>query len=239
MLPKGNLMASIIDSIRSVYMDNYSLIRLGVLSYAIYMIYTLIVPSPGLNIMNVLLWLLITYIYLGFGTIIISNRINQRIETLPKFNPVYFLTIATKSFMISIPFAVIGLFVVGFVVGLFNFEGLPQQIALWLIRFFIFSMLVTSLINFAEKYEIKDGFNIPKLMTGMADVLVYTLVCVLLILIISVFIALPSLYLIYTFFKFGPLFKFVSVFFVTMNIAILSDYWGQLHFDIESKNNYY
>lgn len=232
-------MASIVDSIRSVYTDNYSLIRLGVFSYAIYLIYKLIVPSSDFNILNILMWIIITYVYLGFCTIIISNRINQRIETLPKFNPALFMNVATKSAIITIPFSIIGLFVVNFVVGLFNFEGLPQQIAIWLIRFFVFSILVTALINFAEKYDIKDGLNIPKMMNGLADVLVYTLVCLLLIAIYSLFVAAPTLYLIYSFFKIGPVFEYVSVFFVTINLAVLADYWGQLHFDIESRNNYY
>lgn len=232
-------MASIVDSIRSVYTDNYSLIRLGVFSYAIYLIYKLIVPSTDFNLFNILLWILISYIFLGFCTIIISNRINQRIETLPKFNPPYFLGVATKSAAIAIPFSIVGLFVVNFVVGLFNFEGLPQQIAIWLIRFFVFSMLVTALINFAEKFDIKDGFNVQKMMNGLADVLVYTLVCLLLIAIYSLFVAAPTLYLIYSFFKIGPIFEYVAIFFIIINTAVLSDYWGQLHFDIESRNNYY
>lgn len=232
-------MASIVDSIRSVYTDNYSLIRLGVFSYAIYMMYTIIFPTSDFNLFNILLWMLIIYFYLGFCTIIISNRINQRIETLPKFNPSLFLKVATQSSLIAIPFSIIGLFVVSFVVGLFNFEGLPQQIALWMIRFFIFCILITALINYAEKYSIKEGLSISKIMNGLADVLVYTIVCLLLICIYSIFVAAPTLYLIYSFFEFGAIFKYVSIFFITINLAVLADYWGQLHFDIESKNNYY
>lgn len=232
-------MASVIDSIRSVYTDNYSLLRLGLFSYAIYLIYKLIVPSTSFNILNVLMWILISYIYLGFCTIIIGNRINQKIETLPTFNPLVFLDIATKATIIALPFTLIGLFVVNFVVGMFNFEGLPQQIAIWLIRFAILCILVTALINFAEKNIVKEGFNISKMLAGIADVLVYTLLCLLLIALFSLFLVAPTLYLIFTFFKIGPLFEYVAIFFVTLNIAILSDYWGQLHFDIESRNNYY
>ena len=98
---------------------------------------------------------------------------------------------------------------------------------------------MTALINFNQNYVLKDGFDASKIVAGVADVLVYTVVCLLLIAIYSLFVVAPTLYLIYSFFKIGPLFNYVSVFFVTMNLAILSDYWGQLHFDIESKNNYY
>ena len=122
---------------------------------------------------------------------------------------------------------------------MFNFEGVPQLVAIWLIRFFIFSVLMTALINYSEKYDIRDGLNLSKIAAGVADVLVFTLVGVILVALYSLFIVLPTLYLIYRFFEFGPLFKYTAVLFSTLNIAFLSDYWGQLHYDIESKNNYY
>ena len=53
---------------------------------------------------------------------------------------VQFFSVATKAFSLAIPYLIIGYFVVNFVVGLFNFEGVPQLIAIWLIRFFILSI---------------------------------------------------------------------------------------------------
>lgn len=232
-------MASIVDSIRSVYQDNYSLLKLGVFSYVLYLLYSMIVHDESFRLINVVVWITIFYIYLGFCSIIMSNRINQRIQTLPPIDPVLFFSVATKALIISLPFILVGFFVVSFVVGLFNFEGVPQLVAIWLIRFFILAVLVTALINFNQNYVLKDGFDASKIVAGVADVLVYTVVCLLLIAIYSLFVVAPTLYLIYSFFKIGPLFNYVSVFFVTMNLAILSDYWGQLHFDIESRNNYY
>ena len=232
-------MASIVDSIRSVYQDNYALLKLGIFSYMIYMLYSLTVVSESFNILNLIMYTIVFYIYLGFSSIIISNRINQRIQSLPTFNMVYFFSIATKAFSIAIPYLIVGYFVVNFVVGMFNFEGVPQLIAIWLIRFFIFSILVTSLINFAGKYNAKDGLNFSSILSGLADVLVYTIVSMLIIAVYSIFIVVPTLYLIYSFFDIGPLFKYFAVFFITLNIAFLSDFWGQLHFDLESKNSYY
>ncbi len=232
-------MASVVDSIRSVYQDNFALLKLGFFSYIIYLIVNMIVPSDTFNFINFILCFILFYIFLGYCCIIMSNRINQRIETLPKFDPITFFNVATKALLISIPFLIIGYFVVNFVVGLFNFEGVPQLIAIWIIRFFIFAILITALINFSEKYELKAGFNASSIVAGVADVLVYTILCLIIIAIYSIFIALPTLYLIYNFFEIGPLFKYVAVFFVIMNLTFMSDYWGQLHFDIESKNNYY
>lgn len=232
-------MASVVDSIRSVYQDNYSLLKLGALSYIMFMLYSMISVGDSFNVINFIVSLIIVYIYAGFCCIIIGNRINQNIETLPGLNFVLYANVATKAFMIALPFMIIGYFVVNLVVGLFNFEGVPQQIALWIIRFFIFETLVTAFINFSEKYKIKEGFNLSKILSAVADVLVYTVVALLLIAIFSVFIAAPTLYLIYNFFEFGPLFIYTAIFFVTTGLAILSDYWGQLHFDIESRNNYY
>ncbi len=232
-------MASIVDSIRSVYQDNYSLLKLGIFSYAIYLTFSMINVKQLANPMNLLFGIIIIYLYLGFCSIIMSNRINQRIETLPKIDPVLFVTVATKASLIFIPFLVISLLVTSLVLSLFNFEGLPQIIAITLIRFFIFSFLITSLINFSEKFDLKAGFSISKILAGVADVLVYTLLCTIVLAILSIFTVAPTLYLIFTFFKIGPLFAYAATVFVTMYIAILGDYWGQLHFDIESRNNYY
>lgn len=232
-------MASIVDSIRSVYQDNYSLLKLGIFSYLIFLIHGLIASSNTFNILNLIMWVLIVYMYLGFSSIIINHRINQSIAVLPPFDPVLFFNAATQSSIIALPFAIVGFFVVNAVVGLFNFEGLPQQLAIWIIRYFAISIFVSALINFAEKFNLKQGFNVSKILSGVADVLVYTMLCLILIALYSLFVVAPTLYLIYSFFDIGPLFKYVSIYFVTMNLAFASDYWGQLHFDIESKNNYY
>ncbi len=233
-------MASIVDSIRSVYQDNYSLLKLGALSYIMFILYSMMsFASDSFNIMNFIIALIIFYIYGGFCCIIIGNRINQNLQTLPNMNLVLFFNVCTKSFIIAIPSLLTGYFLGNFVVGLFNFESIPQLIAIWIIRFFVFVILVTAYIGFAEKYQLSEGFNVAKILNGVADVLVYTVVCLILLAILSIFIVAPTLFLIYNFFKFGAFFNYAAIFFVTMYLAVLSDYWGQLHFDIESRNNYY
>ena len=46
-------MASIVDSIRSVYQDNYSLLKLGAFSYIMFMLYSMMsFASESFNIIN-------------------------------------------------------------------------------------------------------------------------------------------------------------------------------------------
>lgn len=232
-------MASIIDSIRTVYTDNFSIVKLGAFSYVLNLLYKLITHTNQFNIINVFVSLIIIYLYIGFSSVIIGNRINQRLETLPLFNPIYFFTVATKSFFIAIPFMIIAFFVIGFVVGLFKFEGLPQLIAIWIVRFFVFCCFITAMINFSENNDIKEGLNLPKILSGVADVLVHTIICTLLLTIYIGLLGGPTLYLIYMFFKFGPVFEFVAIYIMTYSIAVYSDYWGQLHFDMQSRDSYY
>ena len=233
-------MASIVDSIRSVYQDNYSLLKLGAFSYIMFMLYSMMsFGQDAFNIVNFIVALIIFYLYAGFCCIIIGNRINQNIQTLPTMNLVLYVNVCTQSFLIAIPSLLIGYFLGNFVVGLINFESIPQLIAIWIIRFFVFVVLVTAYISFAEHYKIAEGFNVSKIINGVADVLVYTVVSLIVLTIFSVFIVAPTLYLIYNFFEFGAIFKYAAIFFITMNLAFMSDYWGQLHFDIESRNNYY
>lgn len=232
-------MASIVDSIRSVYTDSFSLLKLGVFGAAIYFLYTLLVPSKYFNPLNMLAISMIISSYLGFCSIIINHRINQKIEVLPTLNVIKFIKVSIISFLLFLPFLFINMTLISFVLGLFSFEGLPQQIALWMVRFVVFCAYITCLINYSEKFSISDGVNISKLTNGLADVIVYTIVGMILLVIYGIFLVFPVLFLLHTFFQFGPLFQYATAFFVTLNIAYMADYWGQLHYDIQSRDNYY
>lgn len=236
---KGNIMASIVDSIRAVYIDNYSMLKLGVFSYIIYFLYTLIQKTSGTWIINLPFILGIVLIYVGFASVIMHNRIQQNLATLPMINPILFLTISAKSIAVILPYLVIGLPLVSFVVGLFNFDGVPQQIAIGIIQLIVCSVSLTALIYFAKDYDIQDGYNLSKVFTGFQDVLVFVFLCLLMLAIVNVFIAIPLLYLTYSFLDIGPVFFYVCSFLITMNIAFLADYCGQLSFDLDSRNNYY
>lgn len=232
-------MASIVDSIRSVVQDNYALLKIGGFSLLIYFLYGLTSKTEYFNLANVIVFLFITFLFLGFSSIIINNRIHQRIETLPGFDVVLYFTVAGKAFFISVPYLLIGYFVVNLVVGMFSFEGIPQLISLWMIRYFILAMFGTALISYANKFEIKDALNFSAVSSGIPDVMAYTMVSLVFLAVLGVFIAAPILYLIYNFFQFGGLFVYTAAFFLSMVVAFISDYWGQLHYDIESKNNIY
>jgi len=232
-------MASIVDSIRSVYQERFSLFKIGIFSSLIYFFVHLLLNSYALNFVSVLIVLIVSYLYFGYSSIIVSNRINQRMETLPGYDIFTFLNVASKAFSIAFPYLAVGYFISNLMVDLFSFEGVSQVVAIWLIRFFIFAIMGSALIRFSQNFEIKDGVDFSKVFSGVPDVMVYTIFCIISLLILGVFIVAPVLFLIHRFFEFGALFQFFSVFYVTAMIAVLSDYWGQLHYDIECRDNYY
>lgn len=232
-------MASVVDSIRSVYQERFSLLKLGVFSYLIYFLITTLITNVSLNVVTLLIFFVILYLYLGFICIIINNRINQRIQTLPSFDIMTFTNVASKAFSIAIPYVGISYFGIKLLFGLFSFEGIPQQVAIWMTRYFILSAMISALIHYSQNININEGMNLPKVMSSITDVMAYTFICIVTLTIMTIFIIGPTLYLIYNFFKFGALFQYTAVFFATTILAMLADYWGQLHYDIESKNNYY
>ena len=232
-------MASVVDSIRSVYQESFSLFKMGGFSFVVFIIVSAFLNSSSLNIVSLLVVLVVVYLYLGFASIIINNRINQRIQTLPSMDVINFFNVATKAFSIAFPYLAIGYFIANIMVHIFSFEGVPQLVAIWIIRFFMFSLMGIVLINFSEKFDIKDALNFSKITNGLTDVIAYTMVCFIVLFILGVFTFAPLLFLIHNFYQFGPLFQYVSVCYVTMCVAILADYWGQLHYEIESKNNFY
>lgn len=232
-------MASVVDSIRAVYTDNYSMLKLGIFSYLIYLIYILVSKSPGAIASDWIFLSCIGALYLGYASIIIHNRIQQNIDTLPMTNPVNFLFISVKAVAVLLPYLGIGLPLVNFVVGLFNFDGIPQQIAIGIIQLLVVSITITALIYYAKDYDIKDGYDLATILSGFQDILVYVLLCLIALAIINIFIAVPLLYLTYSFLDIGPVFYYIAIYLITMNLAFLADYCGQLSFDLESRNNYY
>lgn len=232
-------MASVVDSIRAVYIDNYSMLKLGFFSCIIYAIYTFVTDTAAAQFSNMVLIALIVILYLGYASIIIHNRIHQNLETLPVVNPIKFLSISLKAVCVLVPYLGIGMPLVNYVVGLFNFDGVPQMIAIGIIQLLVVSITITALIYYSKDYNIKDGYEITQIMTGFQDVLVYVFLCILMLLVFNIFVAVPALYLTYSFADIGPVFYFVCAYLVTMNLAILADYCGQLWFDLDTRNNYY
>lgn len=232
-------MASVIDSIRAVYTDNYSLVKLGVFGYLIFLIYSLVSKAPNMQAMNYIWFFLIAFLYVGYFSVIMHNRITQNLATLPMINPVLFLIICLKGVAVMLPYLLIGLPLVNFVVGLFNFDGIPQQIAIGIIQLIVGFVALTALIYFSCDYKIQDGYDFAKIFSGFQDVLVYALLCIIALLFVNIFISVPVLYLVYSFFDIGQVFNYAASYLVTMNIAFLADYCGQLWFDLDSRNNYY
>lgn len=232
-------MASVIDSIRTVYTDNYSLVKLGVFGYLVFIIYSFVSSKPEMQVMNYLWFVLIVFFYVGYFSVIMHNRITQNLAVLPMINPVIFLSICVKGLAVMLPYLIVGLPLVNLVVGLFNFDGIPQQIAIGIIQLIVVFVALTALIYFSCEYNVKDGYDFAKIFSSFQDVLVYALVCVIALLFVNIFIAVPVLYLAYSFFDLGGVFKYAVCYLVTMNLAFLADYCGQLWFDLDSRNNYY
>lgn len=234
-------MASILDSIRTVYTDNYALVKLGLFGYLFFLIFEMSgmdVTKQPLNMINISFLIIIIILYAGFSSIIINNRINQRLDTLPSLNPVTWLNVITKSALVIFPYLIIGFPVINFLVGLFNFDGVPQQVAIAIIQLILVAIVITALIFFSRNYKVKEGFDFAKITTGFPDVLVYCLLAIIFLLIYNVFVAVPLLYIIYSFFDVGPIFRYIVFFLITMNVAFLADYCGQLSFDIDNKSVY-
>lgn len=215
------------------------MLKLGFFSCIIYALYTFVSKSPTSNFVNYVLFGIITILYVGYISIIMHNRIHQNLETLPVVNPVKFLSISLKAVCVLVPYLGIGLPLVSFVVGLFNFDGIPQMIAIGIIQLLVISITITALIYYSKDYNIKDGYDLTQIMTGFQDVLVYVFLCLLILSIYNIFVSIPVLYLTYSFLDIGPIFYFVCAYLVTMNLAVVADYCGQLWFDLDSRNNYY
>lgn len=236
-------MASITDSIRAVNSDNYALFKLGAFAYLFYLLFEMTTaPAPETanataNTIKINYFQigLLTFFYSGFCSIIMNNRISQSVVTLPPFDPLKFLTVCAKCTVVALPYLVVGIPIIIYAQSFFHFEGVVQLIAISIIELIIVAIIITAIICFSRDFKIQDSYNFKRLMSGFPDVLVYTFVAIVLLALFNAFVAVPILWLAYSFFDVGPVFRYAAVFLTTMNLAYLADYCGQLSFDIEDR----
>ena len=232
-------MASVIDSIRTVFTENFALLKLGAFSGATFMLFQMFVSDPKNISTYTFFSIVMGLFYIGYTAIIMHNRIHQKLELLPIVNPMLFLNVSLKGLAVLIPYLIIGIPVVNSIFGLFNFEGVPQMIAIAIIQLLFLAMGLTALMYYSNNYEIADGYGLSKVLTGFQDILVYMVACLIVILIVNAFTIVPILYFANQYWGIGPAVYFIIIYAVTMDIAIMADYCGQLWFDLDSKNSYY
>ena len=237
-------MASITDSIRAVNSDNYALLKLGAFAYFFYLLFEMTTApatettanaTDGAIKINYIQIGLLAFFYSGFCSIIMNNRITQSVVTLPPFDPLKILSVCAKCAVVALPYLVVGIPIIIYAQGFFHFEGVVQLIAISIIELIIVAIIITAIICFSRDFKIQDSYNFKRLMSGFPDVLVYTLVAILLLALFNAFVAVPILWLAYSFFDVGPIFRYAVAFLTTMNLAYLADYCGQLSFDIEDR----
>lgn len=241
-------MASISDSIRAVNSDNYALLKIGAFAYFFYLLFEMTTApqaQPATTTgqqaafsVNYFQIALLTFFYSGYCSIIMNNRISQSVVTLPPFDPLKILSVCVKCTLVALPYLAIGIPTVTYALGLFHFDGVPQLIAIAIIELILVAIIITAIICFSREFKIKDSYNFKRLMAGFPDVLVYTLVAIVLLALFNVFIALPVLWFAHSFFEFGAVFRYAAFYLITLNLAYLADYCGQLNFDIEDREEF-
>ncbi len=240
-------MASVTDSIRAVNSDNYALLKLAAFAYVFFFLFELTTTSGTQTAsgaantaqspfhINLVQIAVLSFLYSGFCSIIMNNRISQSVVTLPPFDPLKILSVCAKCTVVALPYLAIGIPIVIYAQSFFHFEGVVQLIAISIIELILVAIVITAIICFSREFKIKDSYNFKRLMSGFPDVLVYTFVAIVLLSLFNAFVGVPILWLAYSFFDVGPVFRYASFFLITMNLAYLADYCGQLSFDIEDR----
>lgn len=231
-------MASFIDSVRTVMSCKRVVFKTGlvsaILSYPLYQV--LSEPFKGWGDMWTIASIVAAIFYLGYIIISSSNLINERTELFISFlNPFKIFAVGLGGIFVVLPVS-IGMYYAG--VSLYSAlaeRALPMQamvITIFFVEVILLGILAVQTMLYADKYNPLAGYNILNILKNFPDFAIKSISAifgvVLLAAVATGVILIPA----YKIFGPGLVFFMLIVFFVTILLAFLMNFYAQLTLEI-------
>lgn len=225
-------MASIIDSFRETFSDNYAFPKLLVFAVPLYFSYDLYMKSN--NNYTAFTWLFsITLFFLfGFLVKVTSGVLNERNSVLPPLNPFQLALASTKGLIAIAPSAAVAILAADYFSSLINilaWVDITLKSVIWLL---VVSIILTSFLMFVRREKITDAYNMKTLSDKAADLMVSLIFFILQLVIANVFTTAFIGYVILILFGVGPVLYFYVSLAVAFNIGVMGHYLAQLQYEI-------
>ena len=231
-------MASIVDSFREVFSDNFSFFKLAIFTapaYYNYILYTQAMKNNDFGGFNFMLWINVL-LFLGFLVKITGNVINERDRILPSLNPFSILLSSLKGILAIGIYAWISIAIANYLCSLINivqWVDIALQSIIWLV---VVSIILAAFLMFSRHERILDAYNLKMLSDKAGDLIVVVLFFLLQLAVINI----PTIgflgYTLLILFGFGPIFDVFVAYAIVFNIAVLGHYMGQVHYETFSYN---
>lgn len=224
-------MASIIDSLRSIFMDITSYFKIGVFTVPLYVSVWLFYNSG--KDMALFYTVATTTILLLLGLVIkiTGNVINQEDPCIQFFNPLKLLFSSIKGILAVGPIFLVCYFAANCLVNFININDTFNIIFKSLIWLIASVIILSSLMKFCEKEKIVDAYKLKTVLSSAGDLIASGLFFILGTVLFNVVLALLIGYTIFVVFGIGEIFKFFISYIVVVNLSLIADGLGQMYLD--------
>lgn len=225
-------MASIIDSFRDVFTDRASFLKLIILTLPVYYSYQVYMGSKSGYGSFFLIAGITLFFLLGFFVRIVNNILVAANLVLPSLNPFMLGFVALKGLVAILPLTWLCVFLaskVCSIIYIVPWLDSTLKFCIWLVAI---SVIMTALLMFCTKENIKDAYNFKLLSKASGDMILALIFFVIQLIIIN----LPTMgfigYTLIILFGYGPLFDFFVAFAVVFNFAVMAHYMAQVHYEL-------
>ena len=225
-------MSSVIDSMKLVFGDMNSVVKIPVAGGILYAGYRAYLGDFGKAYdINLIIPVVAGLILLGYLLQVLNNSLQEKDYVLPNMNPFPAVWYALKMPFSCLWSIVPVWFFHNWYMSVFDVNSTGLYI-LGAFGYILSSCLVcSSLVFFAKDFHILQGYNLLQVIKNIPDTIIFELVTVISLVIMNIIIAVPILGFVYWLFGFGKLFDYACCVVIISNLMLIFQSLSQTYFE--------
>ena len=225
-------MASVTDSIKLVFTENFAYLKIFCLSLIPYFIYkTETVYNSYGDTISSLLCFLLGLIYIGYLLWITANTVQSKKEILPVCNPFKAFAIGFKSLLALFPQLFLCLCFYKYFVKTANLSLMSDKVIVYIGAFLLLALLFTSAIFYAKKFSISDSWNLKNIFRNFAQIFIYLICTFVLLGLLCAVVAIPLLIFVNLLFGKHMIYNCTIIYLVTATLFVYFQNLGYAYFE--------
>lgn len=231
-------MASVIDSVRTVFTSKYAIFKIIflslILAYPLYQI-AMVKFDGWFSTWSVAFEIALIF-YVGYLVSSVNNYINERYILLPSFINPFKILLAGLGSVIAIGPVIMVMFYVGYCLNIiFANKGFPLPVAITgivMIELILFGIFAAQMTLYASNFNPFRAYNLIQVVKLFPDYALKTIGLTFGLVLFSAVILTPIGFLAQMMFGFNMVFFFVMIFFLTILLSLIFQYFAQCHVDV-------
>lgn len=225
-------MASITDSIKLVFSEKFSYLKIFILSY---IPFTIMQIDKGIyslgETLDIVAYFFLGLLYFGYLFSISAYTIQCKQAVLPPLNPFKMLWIGFKGLIALLPSLILCWCFYTFYYKNLNLEIIQNKIIATVAAFLLLSIVFTSIIFFAKNFSINEALNLKNIIKNFSQVFLYLIFTFILLGAICALISIPILSLSSILFGKGLIETCIIIYLITATLFVYFQNLGYAYFE--------